>query len=72
MTEVLSSLPFEKGGNEGGSAFFITVSWQFPDLSKSNRILSPLQLFAQQEILEWLWCGDYATFNVGFISVTAA
>jgi len=34
----LSSLAFEKGDNEGGSAFFITVSGQFPDLSKSNWI----------------------------------
>jgi len=24
--------PFEKGGNEGGNAFFITVSGQFLDL----------------------------------------
>jgi len=38
MTEALSSLPFEKGGNEGGNAFFVTVSGQFLDLSKSNRI----------------------------------
>jgi len=35
MTEALSSLPFEKGGNEGGNAFFITVSGQFLDSSKS-------------------------------------
>jgi len=32
MTEALSSLPFEKGGNEGGNAFFIAVSGQFLDL----------------------------------------
>jgi len=41
MTEALSSLPFEKGGNECGNAFFITVwvsSGQFLDLSKSNWI----------------------------------
>jgi len=38
MTEPLSSLAFEKGGNEGGSAFFITVPGQFPDLSKLNWI----------------------------------
>jgi len=39
MTEASSSLPFEKRGNEGGSAFFITVSpalGQLLDLSKSN------------------------------------
>jgi len=37
MTEALSSLPFEKGGNEGGNAFFVTVSsGQFLDLLKSN------------------------------------
>ena len=39
MTEALSSLPFEKGGNLGGNAFFITVSpGQFLDLPKSNSI----------------------------------
>jgi len=27
MTGALLSLPLEKGGNEGGSAFFITASW---------------------------------------------
>jgi len=26
MTEALPSLPFQDGGNKGGSAFFITVS----------------------------------------------
>jgi len=36
MTEASSSLPFEKGGNEGGNAFFITISSQFLHLSKSN------------------------------------
>jgi len=36
MTEASSSLLVEKGGNEGGNAFFITVSGQFLDLSKSN------------------------------------
>jgi len=39
MTEALSSLPFEKGGNEGGNAFFITVSpalGQCLDLSESS------------------------------------
>jgi len=36
MTETSSSLPFEKRGNEGGNAFFITVLGQFLDLSKSN------------------------------------
>ena len=35
MTEALSSLLFEKGGTEGGNAFFKTVSGQFFDLSKS-------------------------------------
>jgi len=38
-TEALSSLPFEKGSNEGRSAFFLTVSpalGQFLGLSKSN------------------------------------
>jgi len=29
-TEALSSLPFEKGSNEGGSAFFITVWYHLP------------------------------------------
>jgi len=38
MIEALSSLPFEKGGNEGGNAFVITVSGQFLDLWKSNSI----------------------------------
>jgi len=32
MTDASSTLPFEKGGNEGGNAFFITVSGQFLDL----------------------------------------
>jgi len=38
-----------------------------------NRIelSSSLQLFAQQDNLEWLWHGDYATFNIKFVSVTA-
>jgi len=36
MREAWYSLTFEKGGNEGESAFFITGSGQFPDLSKSN------------------------------------
>jgi len=36
MTEASYSLPFEKGGNEGENAFFITVSGYFLDLSKSN------------------------------------
>jgi len=30
-----------------------------------------LQLFAQQENSEWLWHGDYARFNIEFVSVTA-
>jgi len=57
MTEALYSLPFEKGGNKGVSAFFITVSMAISkiesNLSKLNRILSSLQLFAQQENSEW-------------------
>jgi len=36
MIEALTSLAFEKGGNKGGSTFFITVSGQFPDLLKLN------------------------------------
>jgi len=38
-----------------------------------NRIelSSSLQLFAQQENSEWLWHGDYTTFNIEFVSVTA-
>jgi len=73
MTEALSSLPFEKGGNEGGNAFFVTVSAQGNFLIYQNRIelSSLLQLSAQQENSEWLWHGDYATFDIEFASVTA-
>jgi len=39
MTEASSSLSFEKGGNEGGNAFFITASGQFLDLSKLNKFI---------------------------------
>ena len=35
---MLESGKMTKGGNEGGNAFFITVSGQFLDLSKSNWI----------------------------------
>jgi len=74
MTEELSSPPFAKGSNEGRSAFFTTVSpalGQLLDLSKSNWVtVSSLQLFAQQENSNWLWCGDHATFNIEFVSVT--
>jgi len=36
MTEAMSSLLFEKGDSESGNVFFVAVSGQFFDLSKSN------------------------------------
>jgi len=68
MTEVLSSLAFEKGATR------VEVQFSYQDnfLIYQNRIeLSSLQLCAQQENSEWLWRGDYATFYVEFVSVTA-
>jgi len=72
MTKALSSLSFEKGAtrlevlfSEGKVPFHSILIYQ-------NRIeLSSSHLFAQQENSEWLWRGDYATFNVEFVSVTA-
>jgi len=72
MTKALSSLSFEKGAtrlevlfSEGKVPFHSILIYQ-------NRIeLSSSHLFAQQENPEWLWRGDYATFNVEFVSVTA-
>ena len=71
MTDALSSLPFEKGGNEGGSAFFRGWKVHFIRFWFIKIELSSSHLFVQQENSEWLWHGDYATFNVEFVSITA-
>jgi len=57
---------WKTGSNEGGKAFFITVSEQFPDLSKSNWIKFIAAICATRKfrmVVAWMVIMPHFTLN---------